>query len=260
MRRCLIALLALLVMSVAEAEQGATGQVITIDSAFGTGFDAYVAGPEGAKRAVLLLHDRFGVSTQVHDWADRFAAQGYRVLAIDLYDGRHAKEWKHATLVMSQIDPVWAEMDIAAAVAYLKPEQRKVIVVGWDYGATQALLATLHNPESVAATVAYYPTALETDPNKLQRIAHPVLVIVAERDEQLATPQILAFKDGMSKTQVDFNVMAVDADRGFINPMSKHYDANATQTVWDVTQDFLKQYVSGEKAAAGGEAAQGSAQ
>lgn len=255
MRRCLIAMLALFVASVAQAGQGATGEVLSINTAFGTGFEAYAAGPEDAKHAVLLLHDRFGMSGQTREWADRFAEQDYRVLAIDLYDGRHAKDWKHATQLATEIDPVWAEADIAAAVAYLQPEQRKVVIMGWDYGATQALIATLHNPQQVAATIAYYPTELETDANKLQRIAHPVLVVVAERDEQLATPQILAFKDGMSKTQVDFNVMGVDAGRGFVNPMNTHYDANATRTVWDVTQDFLKQYISGEQAAETGEAA-----
>ena len=255
MRRCLIAMLALFMVSVAQTGQGATGKVLSINTAFGTGFDAYAAGPDDAKQAVLLLHDRFGMSGQTREWADRFAEQGYRVLAIDLYDGRHAKNWKQATQLATEIDHVWAEAGIAAAVAYLKPEQRKVVIMGWDYGATQALIATLHNPQQVAATIVYYPTELETDANKLQRIAHPVLVVVAERDEQLSTSQILAFKDGMSKTQVDFNVMGVDAGRGFVNPMSRQYDANATQTVWDVTQDFLKQYISGEQAAASGEAA-----
>src|SRR3569833_359101 len=111
--------------------------------------------------------------------------------------------------------------------------------MGWDYGATQALLATLHAPESIAATVDYYPPALETNQDKLQTIDRPVLVVVAERDEQLATPQNLAIKDGMSKSHVDFNEKGVVAERGYVNPMINHYDAYATQTVWDVTQVSL---------------------
>lgn len=249
MRRWLIAVLALFVASTAQAEQGATGQVLSLKTAFGGFFDAYASGPEDADRAVLLLHDRFGMSSQVRDWADRFAAQGYRALAIDMYDGRRATSWKHATSVMVSIDPVWAEADIAAAIRYLDPGKRKVVIVGWDYGATQALLATLQAPESVVATVVFYPTALETDQNRLQTIANPVLVVVAERDQQLATPQILAFKDGMSKTRVDFNVMAVDAERGFTNPIHKAYSADATQTVWDVTQEFLARYVPSQNVA-----------
>ena len=239
MRQCLIAVLLLFVMTAAEAQDGSAGQVLTLKTAFGTDFDAYAAGPAEAPRAVLLLHDRFGMSTQVRDWADRFAAQGYRALAIDLYDGRRAKKWPHATSIMSAIDPVAATADIAAALNYLKPEERKVVIVGWDYGATQALLATIDASVSVAATVAFYPTALVTNQDRLQLIANPVLVVVAERDQQLGNDQILAFKDGMSKTRVDFNVMALDAERGFINPLSDDYSADNSRTAWDVTQEFL---------------------
>src|SRR3569833_2369445 len=245
MRQALIAVLALFVASVAHAEQGVTGEVLTIKTAFGTDFDAYAAGPEDATRAVLLLHDRYGMSAQVREWADRFAEQGYRALVIDLYDGRHAKDWKQATSIMTAIDQVAADAEVAAAVKYLKPEQRKVVIMGWDYGATQALLATLHAPESIAAPVVYYPPSLETNQDKLQTKVRPVLVVVAEREEQIATTHNLALEDGMRKPHVDFNVMGVDAERGFVIPMNKQYDAIATQTVFYVSQEFLGQYVTG---------------
>lgn len=242
MRRWCLAVLALFMMSAAHAEAPA-GEALILKTAFGTDFDAYVAGPADAPRAVLLLHDRYGMSAQVRDWADRYAAEGYRALAVDLYDGRHATKRKHATSIMDSIDPVASEAIIAAGLAHLRPESHKVVIVGWDYGATQALLATLAAPASVAVTVAYYPTDVVTDRDLLQTIVNPVLVVAAERDRQLSTEEILAFKDGMSKTRVDFNVMGVDAERGFINPLDKGYDADTTQTVWDVTQEFLARYL-----------------
>ncbi len=239
----LLTVLMLWGMSVAHAEENPSGRVITLETAHGTHFEAYAAGPEDAQLAVLLLHDRFGMSPQLREWTERFAGLGYRALAIDLYDGRRAEKWKHATTIMKAIDPVWSEANVAAGLNYLKPEERKVVIVGWDYGGTQALLATLAAPAAVAATVMYYPTALVTDQLHLQSIVKPVLVVVAERDEELAAEQILAFKDGMSKTRVEFNVMGLDASRAFINPLSGRYDADATNTVWDVTQDFLARYV-----------------
>ena len=147
---------------------------------------------------------------------------------------------------MHAIDQVWADSDIAASLKYLKDGKpgRKVVVLGWDYGATQALLATIHDPTAVAATITYYPTRLETDPARVQSIVNPVLIVVAERDQELSTRQVVAFKDDLSKTRVDFNVMGVDADRGFSDPVSDHYSAGATATVWDVTQEFLARYVS----------------
>ena len=39
-----------------------------------------------------MLRDRWGLGAEVKDWADRVAALGYRVLAVDLYDGRHVAD------------------------------------------------------------------------------------------------------------------------------------------------------------------------
>jgi len=248
LRYLVCALCMMAAMANANAQEGSTpgGKAVVLTTAYGTPFDAYVTGPADASRAVLLLHDRYGLNDQARDWADRFAGLGYRALAIDLYDGRHGNSWKHATSIMHAIDQVWADADIAASLKYLKDSKpgRKVVVLGWDYGATQALLATIHDPTAVAATITYYPTHLETDPARVQSIVNPVLIVVAERDQELSTPQVVAFKDDLSKTRVDFNVMGVDADRGFSDPVSDHYSADATATVWDVTQEFLARYVT----------------
>ena len=223
----------------------AVGRAAVLTTAYGTTFDAYVNGPGDSAKAVLVLHDRYGLNQEAHDWVDRFAGMGYRAVAIDLYDGRHGNDWKHATFIMHSIDQVWADSDIAAALDYLKKDHpdRKVVILGWDYGATQAMAATLRHPSAVAATVAYYPTRLETDPGMVQAIVNPVLIVVAERDDELSTEQVVAFKDGLSKTRVDFNVMGLDADRDFSNPANSHYDPAATATVWEVTQEFLARYL-----------------
>ena len=250
MLRCLICALSLIaVTSPAQGESHApppAGEATVLTTAYGTRFDAYVSGPEKASWAVLLLHDRYGLNAQAQEWADRFAGLGYLALAIDLYDGRHGKTWKHATSVMNSIDQVWADSDIAAALKYLegKDKQRKVVILGWDYGGTEAMLATLRDPASIAATISYYPTHLETDPSLVQSIVSPVMIVVAERDEQLSRQQVQAFKDSLSKTRVEFNVLSLDADRGFIDPFSERYDAAATASVWDATQEFLARYLS----------------
>jgi carboxymethylenebutenolidase len=251
MLRCLICALSLVVAAMAHAQEGAQppqpgGKATVLTTAYGTTFDAYITGPTDATRGVLLLHDRYGLNNQARDWAERFAALGYRALAIDLYDGRHAKSWEHATSIMHQIDPVWADTDIAAALHFLKKEnpKRKLVILGWDYGATQALRATLKDPSAVALTICYYPTHLETDPALVQTIVSPVLIVVAERDEQLSRKQVQTFKDSLSKTRVEFNVLSLDADRGFTDPASDRYDAAATASVWEATQDFLSRYIT----------------
>src|ERR1044071_9533065 len=53
-------------------------------------FTAYVAGPKDARTGVVLVHDWFGVSPFYTQAAEKLAAQGRRVLAVDLYAGHSA--------------------------------------------------------------------------------------------------------------------------------------------------------------------------
>ncbi len=230
--------------SVLTAPVATAGEHINLTTAFGTPLEAYVAGPEDARRAALILHDRYGLNASVQEWVERYADLGYRALAIDMYDGRRAEGWKHATQIMQTIDPVWTEANIAAAMKHLQSGDRQIVVVGWDYGAAQALLASLSQPETVAATVLYYPSQVVTDQQQLQALAKPVLVLVAERDEQLSVSEITAFKDGLSKTRVDFAVMGLDAGRGFSNPLNPDYDEEMAAISWETTQEFLAKYLS----------------
>lgn len=227
-----------------EAAAGTAGEWVTLTTAYGTHFDAYAAGPEDAAVGVLLLHDRLGFNRELITWADRLAAQGYRALAIDLYDGRRARSWQHATSIMNAIDHVWAESDIAAAIKALQAPGRKLALLGWDWGAEQALTATLADSAAVAAAVLYYPTAVETDINKVQGLATPVLLLVAEQDPRLSVSAVTAFRDGLTKTRVEFTIMGLDADRGFANALSPHYDDNAAAVAWETAQDFLTTYLS----------------
>lgn len=272
MLRCLICLVSVMA-TLAYAQEAVTpaGKALVLTTAYGTQFDAYVSGPEDASRAVLLLHDRYGLNDQMRDWADRFAGLGYRALAIDLYDGRRGKSWKQATSIMNSVDQVWADTDIAAALSYLKDKKpdRKIALLGWDYGGTEALLATLHDPSAVAATISYYPTHLDTAPTSVQTVENPMMIVLAERDEELNIKRRQqAVKDSLGKarvnfivmgldalsnlreiatvlrTRMDINVTGLDADRGFNDPVSDHYDAAATDTVWDETQQFLSRNVT----------------
>lgn len=271
MLRCLICMLGFMAV-IAHAQEGTlpAGKAVILTTAYGTRFDAYVSGPEDASRAVLLLHDRYGLNNQMRDWADRFAGLGYRALAIDLYDGRHGKSWNQGTSIMHSIDQVWANTDISAALSYLKDDkpERKVAVIGWDYGGTQALLATLHDPSAVAATISYYPTHLDTGPVTAQTVESPMMIVLAKRDDELNIKRNESSNGGLDKKRVNFIIMGLDAlsnlreiaavlrttmvihvvgfdaDRGFSDPSSTHYDAAATGTAWDETQQFLSQNVT----------------
>lgn len=139
----------------AAGPAGAKGTYVTLTTAYSTQFTAYTAGPENAARGVVLIHDRWGPDSAAVEWADRFAALGYRVVLPDLYDGRTVGDAAAGAEVWSQIDPEWIHSDLTASLVYLTKTPRHVVTVGWGNGAPYAVWLAAQAPERVVGIIAY---------------------------------------------------------------------------------------------------------
>lgn len=216
------------------------GRILELRTAIGTTFNAYVTGPEDAKRGVLLIPDRRGLGEYARSWAERFAALGYRALVVDLYDGRYSSEWSGATRIMTSIDQASANVNLKAGLAYLKAPGRALTTFGWDFGGTQALWAALQDPEAVAATVIYYGP-LSTDVKALRTLKGPVLGIFARNDPWISPLHIAGYQDAMRTAGVAFSVIPYDAAHGFIDPDNRAYNKKLADDAWEKTQAFLEE-------------------
>lgn len=215
-----------------------TGHRVELHTALGTTFDAYVAGPEDARRGVLIIHDRRGLGSHARNWAERFAGIGYRALAVDLYDGRYSDKPALAARIMTSIDQEAANANLKAGLAYLKAPGRTLATFGWDFGGGQALWAALQDPEAVAATVIYYgpmTTSLKT----LRTLKSPVLGFFAKHDLWVSPLHVVAYQDAMREAGVPFSVINYDAAPGFADPASRAYNQPLANEVWQKTEAFL---------------------
>jgi len=59
---------------------------ITLTAADGHSFAAYLCGPQDARAGIVVLPEIFGINAHIRQMADRFAAQGYRVVSPSLFD------------------------------------------------------------------------------------------------------------------------------------------------------------------------------
>src|SRR5471032_2529315 len=103
-------------------------QWIDIQSDDGS-FGAYLSLPRGGKGpGIVLLQEIFGVNQHIRNVADQYAADGYVVLAPDLfwrsgarielgYDGAG---WKRAVELMNALDMGKAQSDLAATAKALR--------------------------------------------------------------------------------------------------------------------------------------------
>lgn len=159
----------------------AGGQMVSLPTAYQTRFDAYLAGAEDAPVGVLLVPDRWGLNSQVKDWADRVAGLGYRVLAVDLYDGRRARDMESSFQVWRSIDPVWIKADLDAAVAYLRRAQGRLVVMGWGKGVGVAAELLARHPDVIGAMVTYYDSETLAAGDRAGKLDVPVLDILTPR-------------------------------------------------------------------------------
>lgn len=102
---------------------------------YGTRFDVYAAGAVDARDAVLILPGLMGVTPAIRTWADELGQWGYRVLALDLYDGRSLRSPALASEVRRAIDPQWMQADVQAALDVLSADGRRYAILAWDVDA-----------------------------------------------------------------------------------------------------------------------------
>lgn len=211
---------------------------MTLTTADGIAFETEWTGPEQSDRAVMLLHDWWGVLDYNRVWAERFAAQGYLSLIVDLYDGEHATDTEEAGEMMRSLDQDVADRKLFSALEWLKGGNRKVAVLGWSLGGYQALQATLLDPENIDATVLYY-CRLNNDSEALSGIRGPVLGVFAEQ-ERTWPEKMERFAVAMRAAGKDLETCSYDAGHGFANPASSRYDEDVSAQAWAVTVDFLR--------------------
>jgi carboxymethylenebutenolidase len=118
----------------------------------------YLARPvsEEAFPGVVMIHEWWGLNTNIKEMAEKLASHGYVVLAVDLYDGQIATTSEEARKLMTSFDKNNGIKNMNSAVSYLEkyylPE--KFGSIGWCFGGSQSLALALNNI-SMDATVIY---------------------------------------------------------------------------------------------------------
>jgi carboxymethylenebutenolidase len=224
---------------------------ITLTTPLGTTLDAYVAGPEDAPFGILLLHDYWGLNDSMRQWVQRYAAKGYRALAIDVFDGRKTgKQWL-AQEIMGAIDPEWVRYDVLAGLKYLKAPNRKVATMGWGYGGWQSFQAALIAPNEVSATVIWYGPLDETE-EAVRRLRAPVLGIYAKDDSIVPPPKVAGYERLMRRSLVRYSASNYAGQHGFADPQYPGYNPALAGDAWKEVDQFLETYIERGGAESGG--------
>ncbi len=227
------------------------GQFVDLTASDGFTFPAWVARPDAAPRAaVVVVQEIFGVNSHIRAVADRFAARGYLAVApstfhrvqpgVDL--GYSADDMKAGfglkTAVEALPDP-GVMADLQAAIAHAaQASGSKVGMVGFCWGGllTWRAACTLHG---LSAAVPFYGGGMTTPDEMARQPQVPVLAHFGQRDHWIPLDTVQAF----ARAHPEVEVHTYDADHGFNCDQRGSYDDAAAMAARDRTLAFFDKHL-----------------
>ena len=198
--------------------------------------------------AVIMIHEWWGLNDNIRATADRLAAEGYIVLAVDLFGGKVAANPAEARQFMLSVveDPESANANIRSAYEFVSNTAGapRVGSIGWCFGGAWSLNAALLFPDAMAATVIYYGQVTD-DEDKLRPVNSPILGLFGAEDKGIRVGAVRNFEGALSRLRKDYEIHVYpNVGHAFANPTGRNYDELAATDAWRRTLDFLDRHLA----------------
>ena len=227
---------------------------------------AYRAEPTGELRGgLIVIHEIWGLVDHVTEVADRFAAEGYLVIAPDLLSevgispevgtellrlrtsASQEEQTRLQPMMREKMAPLqspeygrWAVTALQHCLDYLEAQSGvdgRLAVLGFCFGGSYSFALAAADRRVRAAVPFYGAPPEESD---VAAIACPVLAFYGDQDERLmdSLPQV---KDRMDTAGVDFTAQVYPGvGHAFFNDSNPHaYDEARAADAWRRSLDFL---------------------
>jgi carboxymethylenebutenolidase len=205
----------------------ATGKTETVSYKSGSEtVSGFLVAPEasGKHPAIIAIHEWWGLNDWVKEEAQKYAAQGYMVLAVDLYRGKVATTPDDAHILMRGLPDDRGLRDLEAAYTYLSSrpdvDASKIGSIGWCMGGGWSLKLAVDQPKLAACVVNY--GMLPTDPATIAKIKAPVMGNFGADDRGIPPDSVNAFESSMKADGKTTDIkIYTGAGHAFENPNNK---------------------------------------
>jgi carboxymethylenebutenolidase len=222
------------------------GGVVQLTAADGHQLDAYIVQPGvSATAGIVIVQEIFGVNQHIRDVADRYAEEGFVVIAPALFDriergvdlNYDAEDRQRAMGMLKSFEMDRAVDDIAAAVQFVRGfGHLKVGVVGFCLGGTVAWVAA--SRLRIDAAVGYYGGRIAQYVK--ERPKAPVMLHFGALDDHIPQSEIELIEKEHPRVQI----FHYPSGHGFNRDGGPAYDASCALRARERTLAFLHQQLS----------------
>jgi carboxymethylenebutenolidase len=235
----------------------------------GDEIQGFLARPGGDARVpgLVLVQEVFGLDPHIRAMAERFASEGFAVLAPDLY----AREGVPGPKSTPDVPfPVWSMDEVRAAVASLPDRRvlgdlecalerlaaepgvdaRRLGAAGFCMGGNYAFLLGCAS-RRLSALVDFYgrfvyrelSPAKPVQPLELAlNLSCPMLAIFGEKDPSISREDVDRLRRVMDQFAREVTIVVYPGvGHGFMNDRRRSYDRDAAEKAWSLAVEFLRE-------------------
>ena len=198
---------------------------ISVNAENGQSFDAYLSlPPTGKGPGLLLIQEIFGVNEHIQAVADQYAADGYTVIAPDIFWrmeprlslGSDQDGFEKGLAMLGQLDLAAAGRDLKACVKVLRQHAActgRVGSVGFCMGGLLSFIAAAE--AGVDTAVCYYGGGIHQHLDKAAKIKAPLLFHFAEKDGYIPQSAVASVRTAFAGRDNVRVIVHPKVDHGF---------------------------------------------
>ena len=209
----------------------------------------------GARPAVIVLMEAFGVNSHIKDVTERVAREGYVAVAPDLYHREPERvvpytEMQKAIGIMNRLQDPKVMSDVGAVISHLKSQSyvkaNAVGVTGFCMGGRFTYLSAAHHNKDIKAAVAFYGGGIPMGkPSPLERtgeIGCPISLFFGAKDQLIPQEHVEKIVKALTDQKKNFtHKVYPEAGHGFFCNERGSYHADSAKDAWEKFKSFFAQ-------------------
>ena len=207
----------------------------------------YLAEPDSEPKAgVIVIQEWWGLTPDIEDIADRYAAEGVLAWAPDVYHGESTDEPDEARKLAMSMERDVAAIEIDAAIRYMKEERGigRVGCVGYCMGGGLTLATAIRPTSNVDAVHVYYGGGMPPS-EQISKISAPVLGSYGALDEGIPEEQVDMLRSTLTAAGVSNDVTLYEgAEHSFFNDTRPAFHPEAARDSWEKSVAWFSKYLS----------------